>query len=96
MRAQWSSLSILSEGESWFRENRIYGYFDRLIDDGFFEDFQTVVFHGSQAAGYAACAFSVAAPGATVLAILCIDRESHFGHFDYCLSLFVQRVLTSK
>ena len=65
----WSSLSILSEGESWFREDRIYGYFDRLIDDGFFEDFQTVVFHGSQAAGYAACAFSVAAPGATVLAI---------------------------
>lgn len=65
----WSSLSLISEGESWYREKRIYGYFDRLVDDGFFEDFQKVVFHGAHAAAYAACTFSVCAPGATVIAL---------------------------
>lgn len=65
----WSHLAILSEGESWFRDKSVYGYFDRLVDDGFFEDFEDVLFYGAHAAGYAACAFSVAAPGANVLAI---------------------------
>lgn len=68
-RLGWSHLGVYSEGLSWFREPRIYGYFDRLIDDGFFEDFDRVLFFGAGACGYAAAAFSVAAPGATVLAI---------------------------
>ncbi len=63
----WSVLALMSEGESWFRDRRIYGYFDRLIDDGFFEDFDRVLFFGADAAGYAAAAFAVAAPGARVL-----------------------------
>lgn len=63
----WSHLGLFSETLSWFRDERIYGYFDRLIDDGFFEDFDRVLFYGTGAAGYAAAAFSVAAPGATVL-----------------------------
>lgn len=65
----WSHLMILSDGTSWFREPRIWHYIDRLIDDGFFEDFDKVLFFGIHAAGYAATAYSVAAPGATVLAI---------------------------
>lgn len=65
----WSHLAIISEGESWFRDPAVFGYFDRLIDDGFFEDFDKVLFHGANAAGYAAAAYSVAAPGCTVLAI---------------------------
>lgn len=69
LKAGWSHLAILSDSESWFRNPRIYGYFDRLIDDGFFEDFDRVVFYGAGACGYAAAAFSVAAPGATVLAV---------------------------
>ena len=65
----WSLLSVVADTDTWFRENRVYGFFDRLIDDGFFEDFDRVVFYGARSCGYAACAFSVAAPGATVFAL---------------------------
>lgn len=65
----WSHLGIYAQSESWFREKRIYGYFDRLIDDGFFEDFDEVLFYGSDAGAYAATAYSVAAPGCRVLAL---------------------------
>lgn len=64
----WSSLSLISDGDTWFRDPNVYGYFDRLVDDGFFEDFDQVLFFGIHAGGYAACAFSVASPGARVLA----------------------------
>lgn len=70
VRAQgWSHLCIMSNGDTWFRDPRVYGFFDRLIDDGFFEDFDHVVFYGAGPCGYAAAAFSVAAPGATVVAV---------------------------
>lgn len=65
----WSALTIMSDGDSWFRSPRIYAYFDRLVDDGFFEDFDNVVFYGEGACGYAAAAYSVAAPGAKVVAL---------------------------
>lgn len=65
----WSSLTLISDGETWFRDPTVYGYFDRLVDDGFFEDFEQVVFYGADSCGYAASAFSVAAPGATVVAV---------------------------
>ncbi|KRS14541.1 phosphoadenosine phosphosulfate reductase [Roseovarius atlanticus] len=65
----WSHLCLASRTDSWFREGRVFGYFDRLIDDGFFEEFEQVVFYGAGPAGYAAAAFSVAAPGARVLAV---------------------------
>ena len=65
----WSHLCLVADGESWFRDPRVYGYFDRLADDGFFEDFDQVVFYGAGSCGYAAAAFSVAAPGARVLAL---------------------------
>ena len=65
----WSHLVIACEGYTWFRDRKVYGYFDRLIDDGFFEDFEKVVFYGAGDCGYAAAAFSVAAPGAVVVAV---------------------------
>lgn len=64
-----SSLTLIAERESWFRDEAIYSYVDRLIDEGFFEDFDRVVFFGAGSCGYAAAAFSVAAPGATVIAL---------------------------
>jgi len=69
-RAQgWSHLCLASQTDSWFRARHVYGYFDRLVDDGFFEEFDQVIFYGAGPCGYAAAAFSVAAPGAKVLAI---------------------------
>ncbi|OWU84755.1 phosphoadenosine phosphosulfate reductase [Oceanicola sp. 22II-s10i] len=65
----WSHLCLASDGDTWFRDPKVYGYFDRLVDDGFLEDFEKVIFYGAGPCGYAAAAFSVAAPGATVIAI---------------------------
>lgn len=65
----WSHLCIVAEGESWYRDPRVYGYIDRLSDDGFFDDFEQVLFYGTGPEAYAACTFAVAAPGARVLAL---------------------------
>lgn len=67
---RWSHLCIIAEGPTWYRDRRVYGYFDRLVDDAFLEDFDRVVFYGAGGmAGYAAAAFSVTAPGAAVLVV---------------------------
>lgn len=65
----WSHLALIAEGDSWFRDKAVWGYFDRLVDDAFFEDFDRVLFYGAGMGGYAACAYSVVSPGADVLAI---------------------------
>ncbi len=66
----WSALCIIAEGPTWYRDRRVYGYFDRLVDDAFMEDFDRVVFLGAGGmAGYAAAAYSVTAPGAAVVVI---------------------------
>ena len=66
----WSHLALISFHESWFRDLAVFDFFDRMIDDGFFEDFANIVFYGGDGgAAYAAAAFSVAAPGATVIAL---------------------------
>lgn len=63
----WSSLSVLSHGDTWFRDPMVYGFFDQLLDDDFFDEFETVIFYGAGPCGYAAAAYSVASPGARVL-----------------------------
>jgi len=68
-RKGWSHLCLIADGETWYRDRAVYGLFDRLVDDAFFEDFDQVVFYGAGMAGYAAAAFSVSAPGATVVAV---------------------------
>jgi hypothetical protein len=65
----WSSLCLMAEGPTWFRDPAVWRYMDRLVDDAFFEDFDRVLFYGAGPGGYAAAAYSVAAPGATVLAV---------------------------
>lgn len=65
----WSHLCLIADGDTWYRDPKVFRYFDRLVDDAFFEDFDRVVFYGAGMGGYAASAFSVCAPGATVVAI---------------------------
>ncbi len=65
----WSQLCVLSHSETWFRHRALYLFFDRLTDSGFFDDYDRVVFFGAGSCGYGASAFSVAAPGATVIAV---------------------------
>ena len=70
MRTQgWSHLGLISNGDTWFRDPAVYTYFDDLTDSGVFDEFDRVVFYGAGPCGYAAAAFSVAAPGSTVLAV---------------------------
>ncbi|EAR51603.1 hypothetical protein OG2516_01751 [Oceanicola granulosus HTCC2516] len=65
----WSSLTVLSRGETWFRDPAVYDFFDRLTDEGVFDEFDDVLFFGVGSGGYAAAAYSVAAPGAQVVAL---------------------------
>lgn len=65
----WSMLTIFADGPTWFRDSAVYSFFDRQVDDAFFEDFDNVLFFGAGMGGYAACAFAVTAPGAQVLAL---------------------------
>jgi len=63
----YSQLCLLSHDDTWFRHRAVYGFFDKLVDEGFFDQYDRVVFYGAEACGYAAAAYSVAAPGATVI-----------------------------
>ncbi|ALI56319.1 hypothetical protein [Celeribacter marinus] len=69
----WSHLSLIAHSNAatapWFRAQPIYDAFDRYVESGFFDDYDRVVFYGAGPCGYAACAFSVAAPGAHVIAL---------------------------
>lgn len=65
----WSHLSLIADGDTWFRDQSVYRFFDRLVDDAFFEDFDRVVFYGAGMCGYAATAFCVTAPGSSVVAV---------------------------
>lgn len=68
-RRGWSHLSLITQKQTWFRDKRVWNYFDRLVDYGFFEDFDRVIFYGAGMCAYAAAAFSVVAPGAQVILV---------------------------
>ena len=65
----WSLMHFSAKTESWFRIQQVYDFIDELVDDCFFEEFDQVMFYGSAMGAYAACAFSVASPNSTVMAI---------------------------
>lgn len=68
-KKNWSILGMMAHGWTWYRDEDVFDFFDRLRDEGFFDGFKRVVFYGASMGGYAACAFSAACPGATVFAI---------------------------
>lgn len=65
----WSMLGVMAAGWTWYRDPWVAAEFDRLAAEGFFARFARVVFYGASMGGYAAAAFSPAAPGAEVVAI---------------------------
>ncbi|MCC6008737.1 MAG: hypothetical protein JJU40_13815 [Rhodobacteraceae bacterium] len=65
----FSMLAAMAGGWTWYRDPWVSDEFDRLAAEGFFDRFERVVFYGASMGGYAACAFSGAAPGADVVAI---------------------------
>ena len=50
----------MAHGSTWYRDETVHDFFDRLRDQGFFRQFDRVVFYGTSMGGYAACAFSLA------------------------------------
>lgn len=65
----WSLLHFAARRESWFRAQAVYEFVDDLVDNAFFENFDQIMFYGSGCGAYAACAYSVSSPGASVMAI---------------------------
>lgn len=65
----WSILGMMAHGWTWYREDAVLDFFDELRDSGFFAQFKRVIFYGASMGGYAAGAFSAAAPGAQVIMI---------------------------
>ncbi|SOC14055.1 hypothetical protein SAMN05877809_10761 [Rhodobacter sp. JA431] len=65
----WSMLGVMAGGWTWYRDPWVSEEFDRLAAEGFFAQFDHVVFYGASMGGYAAAAFSAACPGADVVAI---------------------------
>lgn len=68
-RRNWSHLTLLAHRQSWFRDRNVFGFFDRLDDNGFFDQFDHVIFYGAGMCGYAAGAFSVTAPGSSAILV---------------------------
>ncbi|NNF89736.1 MAG: phosphoadenosine phosphosulfate reductase [Boseongicola sp.] len=65
----WSMLGLMAHGWTWYRDEAVHDFFDGLRKAGFFSKFKRVIFYGASMGGYAAAAFSAAAPGATVILI---------------------------
>jgi pimeloyl-ACP methyl ester carboxylesterase len=65
----WSMLGMMAHGWTWYRDENVCDFFDELKASGFFGRFRKIVFYGASMGGYAAAAFSAAAPGATVILI---------------------------
>ncbi|MCO6382414.1 phosphoadenosine phosphosulfate reductase [Oceanicola sp. 502str15] len=62
-----SQLCLYSETDGFFRSQDVFDYFDGLVDDGFFDEFDRVVFYGAGPCAYAAAAYSVCAPFSTAV-----------------------------
>lgn len=74
----WSILGLMAHDWTWYRDDAVHDFFDRLKSEKFFEQFDNVVFYGASMGAYAACAFSAACPGSTVIAIspqATLDRD---------------------
>ncbi|MEM8980124.1 MAG: phosphoadenosine phosphosulfate reductase [Pseudomonadota bacterium] len=74
----WSMLGLMAHGWTWYRDEAVFDFFDRLRDDRFFTGFEKVVFYGASMGAYAAANFSAASPGATVIMIspqATLDRQ---------------------
>ncbi|WP_108894231.1 phosphoadenosine phosphosulfate reductase [Palleronia abyssalis] len=65
----WSVLHIAARRRTWFRGDAVFSFFDELSDDVLFDEYDRVIFFGAGTGGYAAAAYSVAAPGARVIAV---------------------------
>lgn len=65
----WSVLTLISRGETWFRDAEVIAFFDALTDGTLLDSFDEVLLYGAGAAGHAALSFAICAPLSRVLAL---------------------------
>jgi hypothetical protein len=64
-----SVLGVMGAQRNWFRNEFVHDAFEALRDQGFFEQFDEILFYGASMGGYGALAYQACAPGSNVLAI---------------------------
>ena len=65
----YSHLGIIMQRRcDWFRQPDLEDYFDHLREDGFFDQFERVIFYGASMGGYGALSYAAAVPGSDVVA----------------------------
>ena len=64
-----SVLGVMAVQRNWFRNDFVHDSFEALRDQGFFEQFDEVLFYGASMGGFAALVYQQCAPGSNVLAI---------------------------
>lgn len=64
-----SHLGVLAHGASWFRDPDLIAQFEKLKNEGFFDDYERVIFAGVSMGGFASIAFGSLVPGAHVVSI---------------------------
>ncbi len=65
----WSHVGVYARGPSWYRDDALAAFLEKLRDDGFFAQFDKVALIGTSMGGFAALTFSCLSPGATVVAL---------------------------
>lgn len=65
----WSSLTMISQGHTWFRDPEVIAFFDALVDGTLLDSFDDVLLYGAGSAGHAALSFAICAPASRVLAL---------------------------
>lgn len=66
--AKASHLGIMAHRGDWYRETNLIARMQTLADDGFFANYERVLFAGSSMGAFGALSFSALVPGAHVLA----------------------------
>lgn len=64
-----SVLGVMGSQRNWFRHDFVHDSFEALRDQGFFDQFDEVLFYGASMGGFGALTYQRCCPGANVLAI---------------------------
>jgi pimeloyl-ACP methyl ester carboxylesterase len=68
-RKNYSQLGIMmTRRNDWFRQRPLCDFFDELSQNGFFDQFDDVVFYGSSMGGYGALTYAASCPSARAVA----------------------------
>lgn len=65
----WSTLTLTSRGNTWFRDAEVINFFDAMVDGTLLDEFESALFYGQGSGGHGALSYALATPGARILAL---------------------------